>query len=189
MRWTAIVPLKAKGERKSRLGERLSMSRRVGLSEQMFAHVTDTLGRHPAVDRVIVLADKPPPGWTGSWVADRGRGLNAELDAARAEICGGGLVLLHADLPLLENGDITALLEAAEARGIGIAPDRHGNGTNALAMIEGQMLGFRFGADSFHRHREQVPDCAVVRRLGLELDVDTPADLDMVMSKLPQFAF
>jgi 2-phospho-L-lactate/phosphoenolpyruvate guanylyltransferase len=182
MSWTAIVPLKTRGERKSRLAERLSATERADLSQRMFDHVARLLSGHSAILSVIVLADERPAGWGGAWVPDQGRGLNGELEAARERIMEGGVLVLHADLPLLDREDIDVLLDAATTHGAAIAPDRHGTGTNALALDAGRRLVFRFGVDSFARHREQLADCGIVRREGFALDLDTPEDLDLVIA-------
>lgn len=173
--WTAIVPFKTAGERKTRLAER------VALSTQMFAHVMHVLEGHPAIGTVVALSDERPEDWDGAHIADEGRGLNAEIEAARTALGETGLLVLHADLPLLESADIDALLEAAEACGIAIAPDRHGSGTNGLALIPGRRIAFRFGTDSFHLHRQQAPEAAVVERRGFAIDLDTPDDLAAVL--------
>lgn len=176
MSWTAIVPFKASGERKSRLAAELSSDERAALSIRMFRHVVDVLQRHPKVARTIVLSNERPADWAGAWVQDNGGGLNAELERVRADI-GGDIVILHADLPLLQGEDIEALLEATREQPIAIAPDRHGSGTNGLALKAGATLNFRFGPNSFHLHRESAPTCPVVRRDGFGFDLDTPDDL------------
>jgi 2-phospho-L-lactate guanylyltransferase len=179
MSWTAIVPLKTSGARKSRLADLLSSDERTALSLRMFRHVIDVLDHHPQIDPVIVLSDAPPPGWDGDWAVDDGRGLNIELAALRATIT-TDFVVLHADLPLLEINDIDALLSGAEQHAIAIAPDRHGTGTNGLAIKSGVDLDFHFGLDSFRLHRDQAPTCAVVMRGGFAIDLDTPDDFAVV---------
>ena len=108
--------------------------------------------------------------------------LNPELEAARATLGTGPLLILHADLPLLQQADVDAVLDEAEAVGIALAPDRHGTGTNALALCNGRSVTFQFGADSFPRHFEQDSDAAVIRREGLALDLDTPEDLERALA-------
>jgi 2-phospho-L-lactate guanylyltransferase len=174
--WVAIVPLKTAGDRKTRLAERLSAEERAALSRRMFAHVVDVLKANPRI-KVVVLSYQRPDGWDGAWVADAGRGLNGELEAARAALGQTGLLVLHADLPLLESADVDALLTGAERQEIAIAPDRHGSGTNGLALMPGARIAFRFGPDSFRLHREQAARGAVVERPGFGLDLDTPDDL------------
>lgn|SRR3546814_375694 len=176
MSWTAVVPLKTSGERKSRLAALLSAEERSALSVRMFHHVVDVLTQVPAIGRIIVLAEECPADWDGDWMADGGRGLNPELEQAR-KLVAGDLIVLHADLPLLTPGDVTALIEAASESGLAIAPDRHRTGTNGLALKASTRLEFSFGADSFRLHRLQRSDCMVVERDGFALDLDTPDDL------------
>jgi 2-phospho-L-lactate guanylyltransferase len=176
MSWTAIVPFKASGERKSRLAAELSSDERAALSIRMFRHVVDVLERHPKVARTIILSNERPADWSGAWAQDNGGGLNPELERVRADI-GGDVLILHADLPLLQNEDIDALVDAAQEDSIAIAPDRHGSGTNGLALKAGSTLNFQFGPDSFHLHRNQAPTCPVVHRDGFGFDLDTPDDL------------
>jgi 2-phospho-L-lactate guanylyltransferase len=177
MNWTAIVPLKAEDARKSRLAEALSSSERKALARRLFAHVSAVLEEHPQIEKTHVLAAARPEGWAGAWIVDRGRGLNAELEAARAALGARRLLVVLGDLPLLRCADLDALLEGAARRGAAIAPDRHGTGANALVLCDGAELAFCFGPDSFRRYRAQLPDAAIVEREGLALDLDTPDDL------------
>ncbi len=176
--WTALLPLKARRERKTRLGGLLSLAERQALSKRMFDHVAATLKAHPAIHSVVLLSDQCPHDWDGHWTLDQGRGLNAELEAARSHYhADGGLLVLHGDLPLLSSGDITAMLEGVDACGVAIAPDRAGQGTNGLAMSRQNAVAFSFGPGSFHLHLAQVDSAAIIDRPGLSCDVDTPEDL------------
>jgi 2-phospho-L-lactate guanylyltransferase len=137
------------------------------------------LRKVPRIGPIHVLSPAIPDGWQGEWFEDHGRGLNAELEAARQAMSPARLLVIHADLPLVAAKDIEALLDAAEFAGVAIAPDRHGSGTNALAIAGDRPLRFCFGEDSFALHRAQVgEDCPVLQRRGLALDIDTPDDLD-----------
>jgi 2-phospho-L-lactate guanylyltransferase len=183
MSWTAIVPFKPAGERKTRLAGTLSAAQRENLAEQLFAHVLAVLGEEPRLGSVLVLSQVRPPHWTGAWRTDGGRGLNAELEAARADIAGSMLVL-HSDLPLLIPANVIQLLDAAEATGLAIAPDRHGSGTNALALGDGRRFAVAFGADSYYLHRRQISGhWRMVPAPGLAIDIDTPADLALAVAR------
>lgn len=180
MSWTLLVPLKPEGARKTRLRDVLSDAERTRLGESWFAHVVDILGRVEGV-KLVVLSAERPSGWEGGWRRDEGRGLNPELQAARAVLRGAPIAILHADLPHLRLEDVEALLEAAERRGCAIAPDRHGTGTNGLAIADGRPFRFAFGPMSFERHSAEAgAGHEVVERPGLALDVDTPDDLQAV---------
>jgi 2-phospho-L-lactate guanylyltransferase len=174
--WTAIVPIKEPGLRKSRLAA-LAPSERIALSERMLDHVLDVLGAHPALARVVVLAGVARAGF--GWIADQGRGLNAELAAARARI-GGSVAVIHADLPLLGQDDVTRLIAAVEPGGCAVAPDHLGAGTNAIAVHGATEFAYAFGDGSLARHRLQLARCTLVERRGLACDVDNARDLGFV---------
>ncbi len=183
MSWTAVVPLKAGGSRKSRLSPRLSETQRARLSETMAGHVLACLARCVLVERILLLSPVPPSWAEVAWRPDEGRGLNLELTALREAEPAVDLLVVHADLPLLSESDISGLVAAAEASGWAIAPDRHGAGTNALAVKAGRPLDFAFGPDSFALHHAQAPQASVVHPTGLALDIDTPEDLDAALAQ------
>jgi len=183
MSWTALIPLKAAGDRKSRLADRLSAEARERLSRQLFDHVAGVLSAHPAIASVLPLSTRRPEGWTRDWLADEDRGLNPALMTARASLGLGPLLVIHADLPLLSADGIDRLLEGGDREGLAIAPDRHLSGTNALAIADGRPFDFRFGPDSFAIHRRQAGErCAVIEHPGLGLDLDTGEDLDAAIA-------
>lgn len=171
--WTALVPIRPAPARKTRLAA-LDNSARLDLTERMLDHVIAVAAAHPAIDRVVLLAEAARAG--SDWIADGHRGLNGECEAARAKL-GGNLLILHADLALLAADDITALLALAQTHGAAIAADRHGTGTNAVALTAGHPFAFRFGPGSRALHEAQLPPGAVLTRPGLAIDIDTPDDL------------
>lgn len=177
---TAVKPV-ASG--KMRLAGHLSPQRRAELVADMLSHVLSVLSRASGVDRVAVVG--PGSALPGHVVrlADPGGGLNDALTAAALEARQSGaerLLIVHADLPLLEPEEVTALVEASKASGLALAPDQHGRGTNALCLSWPPALCFEFGPDSFRRHVAQATarglSPAVVRLPGLAFDVDEPDD-------------
>ena len=186
--WRAIVPFRAADEggagAKTRLAGRLDATARAALAIAMARHVLETLDYCPSVGSIGVLAPVPPAFAPAGidWIADRERGLNCELATVIGAAGAGRVFVIHADLPLLEPGDIAALLDAACARGAAIAPDHAQTGTNALALTDPAGIVPAFGPGSFALHRAMLPDAAVVERAGLALDIDTPADLDRALA-------
>jgi 2-phospho-L-lactate guanylyltransferase len=182
MSWTAVVPFKGSEERKTRLGSRLGIEERQRLSQALFEHVVSVLRQAPTLRDVVLLSDMRPNRWQGPFIRDEGRGLNAELNALVESQRPTRLLVIHADLPLVSAGDIAALIMGGGAA-CTIAPDRHGTGTNALALVEPVGFDFAFGPSSFTRHCAAAKGNArVVTRLGLGLDIDTSADLDAAIS-------
>ncbi len=182
--WTTILPLKLSADRKSRLAPVLTLEQRRELSDRMALHVVAQLRDVPAVDEIILLSPQPVAAWSVTHQLDHGRGLNAELVDLAARIH-GPLLVIHGDLPLVSAEDVSALIKAAEAAGSAIAPDRHGQGTNALALtIVPADFAFAFGPDSFALHKQRLGDTlAIVERGGLACDIDTPNDLALAMTQ------
>jgi 2-phospho-L-lactate guanylyltransferase len=166
--WTALLPLKPPQLRKTRLAGLLNPAQRVALTEILLARMVAALRGCPSVTGIILLAASPGD-WTGGFIADAGRGLNAELQAARESLAGGLLVLLP-DLPFVTQQDIAALLNAAPA----FAPDRHGAGTNAVALPADAAFQFAFGPGSLRAHA--ASGALEIHREGLAFDLDTAAD-------------
>ncbi|HEY7525388.1 MAG TPA: 2-phospho-L-lactate guanylyltransferase [Candidatus Limnocylindria bacterium] len=183
-----IVPHRGLASAKTRLASVLDPGERMVLAERLLASVLRAA--RDAVADVVVITPAPEleplvAGAGARLVVQRGMGLNQGLDQARAAAIDDGIALLavlHGDLPNLSPDDVRALLAAAgEPRGVAIAPDRTGMGTNGLALRPPAIIGFRFGAGSLAAHREEAlaagVEPAIVRRDGLAFDLDTPQDL------------
>lgn len=183
MSWTAIVPINYGREGKTRLAARLSPEQRARIAENMTRHVLQELSGVRDIASVRVLSALRPHFVSDQWIADQGRGLNAEIAAARGLFANEPVLFIHADLPFLQAEDVQALLDAAAHSGAAIAPDRHGLGTNALALADGRPFSPAFGANSFSRHKALLPDAAIVERTGLSFDLDEPEDLDLARAR------
>lgn len=182
----AIIPIKGKGEGKTRLADALSAGEREALIDAMLAHVVDAAQQAGAIDRVCLVG----PSRHGldeniQLLPDRGAGLNAALGEALAQTAWDApdrLVVVAGDLPCVTPLDLD-LLASVPAGTVGIAPDRHGTGTNALSLPLPEAAGFafHFGTDSHARHCEETEKLGLtvetIHSAGLEKDIDEPADL------------
>ena len=173
--WTVVVPFKQAGERKTRLSTTLNPAARNDLAERMARHVLAAVTASPSVHVLLLLARHRPEWWGGAWREDDGRGLNPIIAASRAVLAPAPFAIVHADLPLLTTADVTALLGVGERDGLAIASDRHGTGTNAVAIADARTFRFAFGADSLARHRAQGGTTLHIP--GLAFDIDTSDDL------------
>ena len=181
--WTAIIPFKPAGTRKTRLATSLTAAQRDTLSETLFRHVAETLRATPKLTRIVLLSSTRQPVWDDEFLPDQARGLNAELHHATHILGPTNLLIIHADLPFVTPEDVSALIAQAE-QGCAIAPDRHGTGTNALALRDATNFAFAFGANSFHLHIVAAKTRAlVVERPGFSLDIDTQADIELAISR------
>jgi len=177
--WRVLVPIKQGNNGKSRLGSMMDSDARSDLVERMAAHVLEVLLACFDESQITILSPRCPIGWKGGWSRDEGRGLNKELTAWRNVQGDVAILIIHADLPLLAKEDVQAIVDTAKD-GVTIATDRAGQGTNALAIIDGRPFIFCFGADSLSLHVHQYPQIPVLRRDGLRADLDTPDDAKFV---------
>jgi 2-phospho-L-lactate guanylyltransferase len=119
-----------------------------------------------------VIADPDEGGHSGAALAGiaRARQLGAET-----------VVLLPIDCPLLAPRELERLLTGMPERYVAIVPDRHGTGTNALALSPPDAIEPSFGEGSCARHVAAARAAGVpynVEELpSLALDLDTPADI------------
>lgn len=180
--WRVVVPVKQGRYGKTRLGSMLGDEARSSLAERMVAHVLGVLHGYFDRSQITILSPRCPKGWGGGWTRDEGRGLNPELSAWWTAQGDTPILIIHADLPLLTEADVLALLNAAE-QGAALATDRTGQGTNALAIADGRPLDLCFGENSRARHCDQYPDMAVLQREGLMADLDTPDDARFVSAR------
>jgi 2-phospho-L-lactate guanylyltransferase (CobY/MobA/RfbA family) len=113
--------------------------------------------------------------------------IDAAFAHLRAQGVGVALVLMG-DLPRVEPRDLSSLLAALETADLALAPDLSGACTNAMALRFGpaaDRLKTAFGSPgSLELHarfaRELGLRVHVEENPRLGLDLDTPADLDLL---------
>lgn len=181
----AVVPLKARRYGKTRLAGMLDEAARAKLIQSMLDAVLSALSEAREVDRIAVVSCEPerlPAGVVA--LPDPGKGLNPALSAAADKLLDYGarsLLIIHADLPLLQASEVDRFVRAGRQQGVALAADRHGTGTNALFISDGLDFPFHFGTSSLSRHMAEARLRRVTPALpalnGLAIDIDTPADL------------
>lgn len=183
MGWTAFVPFNFGQPCKTRLAPLFSAQERAAIALAMAEHVVAVLAATPQIAAVHMIAPVDPHLAPAGWIVDRGRGLNAELGAARDAVAPQPVLLLHADLPLLDRADVEALIDAAQRAGAAIAPDMEGRGTNAIALADGRAFAPAFGVDSLRAHARLLPGAPLVERAGLSCDIDDADSLRAAMDR------
>jgi 2-phospho-L-lactate guanylyltransferase len=185
----AVVPVKDLAGTKSRLAPILDPGARAGLTLYVMGRVVAALQgagvEHVGVvspDR-LVLAEAEERG--AAPLRQESRGLNPALEEGRRWAVDRGasaLLVLPADLPLVDPDDVRAVLEeAGEEPSVVISPDCARAGTNALLLRPSDTLPFAFGIGSYEAHlraaRERGLDVSVCERPHLAFDLDTTGDL------------
>jgi 2-phospho-L-lactate guanylyltransferase len=190
VRATAVLPVKRFSGAKQRLATGIDDERREALVAAMLEDALEAIGGARSIERTIVVSGDPR---AQEIVAasdadvlpdpnDEGHVVAALAGIARAEADGAEcVVLLPGDCPLLDPKELDSLLTGLPARFVAIVPDRHGTGTNALALAPPGAIRPAFGEGSCARHvataREAGVPYAVEELPSLALDLDTPADV------------
>jgi 2-phospho-L-lactate guanylyltransferase len=193
-----LIPVHALERAKSRLGEVLDAEERQDLAAGLLRR-TIGAARGAGLDRIVVVSDDDAvcrlaeAAGATRVIAQRRPGLNAGLEEGRAAAIddgAGALLVLPSDLPLADAASVRGLLAAlgtAAGRAVVLVPDRHGRGTNALALRPPDVIPFAFGSDSRTAHRGLAHDAAaryVELESPLSVDLDTPDDLLLVEGRL-----
>jgi 2-phospho-L-lactate guanylyltransferase len=194
-RIAAVIPVGSLEGAKSRLGEQLDAEERQDLVAGFLARtVVAALAVDRLTDVLVVSPDRDVLARAASLGArtlrQRSEGLNAGLRDARADVMAGGadaLLVLPIDLPLVTSAEIARVLVALDdhARAVVLVTDRHGTGTNVLALRPPDAIDVAFGPGSraAHRRAAETSGATYIELDGpLTVDLDTPDDLVYVES-------
>jgi 2-phospho-L-lactate/phosphoenolpyruvate guanylyltransferase len=185
----AVVPVKDLQGTKSRLAPVLNPGARAGLTLYMMGRVVRAILEAGVADVCVVSPDRmvleEATRRGATPLVQESRGLNPALEEGRRralELGAPALLVLPADLPLIDAEDVLAILEkAGEGPSAVISPDGVRSGTNALLIQPPDVLPFAFGTDSFEAHlgaaRRRGLDVRVCERSHLAFDLDTAGDL------------
>jgi 2-phospho-L-lactate/phosphoenolpyruvate guanylyltransferase len=173
------VPIRGFRAGKGRLSSVLSDDERAALGRRMAGRVLDAAAPLPVYvvtsdDEVVAFASERG----AKVVADPGS-LNGAAGAGRAAVAADGfasVIVAHADLAQPE-----PFAWVAEFDGVTIVPDRHGEGTNVMALPAHAPFDFAYGDGSRARHEREARvrglALRVVNDASLAWDVDEPDDL------------
>lgn len=190
----AIVPVKPLRRGKSRLAGLLTEEQRTGLNRYLLEHTLTILNKIPDIEHTLVVSRDPAAlaltrSMGGRTVMEDGAPqFNTAIERATivAQSQGARAVLiLPADLPLVEPADLEALLHQGQAAPVVvIAPDRREDGTNGLFINPAGLIQYGYGLGSFQRHCQRATQAGaalvVVRSDRIGLDLDLPEDLEIV---------
>jgi len=187
---TAILPVKRFGAAKQRLAAGIDGERREAVVAAMLEDVLEAIGEARSIERTIVVTSEPTAvelavGAGAELVSDPDEGGHsgaALAGTARAEELGARCaLLLPGDCPLLDPREVERLLTGLPEHCVAVVPDRHGTGTNALALAPPRAIEPSFGEGSCARHvvaaRAAGIPYSVEELPSLALDLDTPADV------------
>jgi 2-phospho-L-lactate/phosphoenolpyruvate guanylyltransferase len=190
-----ILPVKSFDRAKQRLGDAFGGADRAALARAMAADVLAELER-AALGPLIVVSREPEVAPAGAVVVidrdEQGQSAAALLGLARGRDLGCDRALLvPGDCPLIDGGELSDLAARAGRLDVAIVPDRHGTGTNGLALATDGPFEPQFGPGSCARHVRQAAAKGLahetIRVACLELDVDTREDASALEEALARF--
>ena len=175
-----LIPVKAFGQAKRRLGPALTDAERVHLVRAMAAHVVSACAPLPVA---VVCDDEGVARWASDLGAlvmwEPGQGLNGAVRAGVDRLAQAGVdwvTVAHGDLPRARG-----LGTLPPFAGVTLVPDRRDDGTNVLRLPASSRFRFAYGPGSFRAHRAESARLGlavrVLRKPDLAYDVDWPADV------------
>jgi 2-phospho-L-lactate/phosphoenolpyruvate guanylyltransferase len=190
-----LIPVKNLSSAKQRLATVLDQPARTELAQAMLHDVLAAIAAWPKRPPCALVTSDPfamelarqydfeiipdpaNPGETGAIeMATRlcvSRGIESTL-------------VIPADIPLIQAGEIEQILARAPAEGSVLAPAADGRGTNAAFRRPADLFPLRFGNDSFKPHLAAAQatgkPCIVLQLAGIAIDVDNPEDLQRLLA-------
>jgi len=196
MKIAAAILMKDPADAKTRLEPALGGDARAQLALLLFDNALAFLNAHHAGPVGVVTGSDLIAARTeaAGKIVIREQGASGINQAARlaadwATMVGAdALLLLHADIPTLVQGEFDQLIAAGERGPVVVARSRDG-GTNALLVSPPDAIDFRFGPSSAERHRaaaqERGLEAVTLTLPFLSQDVDRPQDLAGLSIEMP----
>ena len=179
-----LIPVKAFKNSKNRLSNSLSNNQRVTASKNLIYRLSQNFIKLD--QKVTIVTDDKDLKIKNTEIFFTESGLNDALGEAINSIYNQAkfVIIMHADLPLVDSTDLTELISLAEKDILFIVPDRHISGTNALGLPVKKIDDLFFGKDSFKKFTDHFSkinqELTVIKNSNIAFDLDTSEDLDLL---------
>jgi 2-phospho-L-lactate guanylyltransferase len=192
-----LLPVKNFANAKQRLASVLGAAERRKLAQAMLEDVLQALQSWTQRPPVAVVtrdgyARRLARRFSFEVIKDPNDEGETEAIALATRVCEARGVpytlVIPGDIPLVEASELQAIVAAAPegAAGSVLVPATDERGTNAALRRPAGLFPLTFGEYSFQPHlraaRATGQPCVVLRLPGVELDVDTPADLALIVA-------
>lgn len=193
-----VIPMKSPKRAKQRLATHLSNTERESLALALFKKTLAFFQQHfPHLETLVVSESKSvlvlAETYDAHTLFDDGRqGLNGALNRACTWVKQAGFtqqLIIPSDIAVLDQMEITALLQASENAQVVIALAKDG-GTNALLTSPPDAIDFMYGHHSAQKHKSKADinamACVCLQLPHLSLDIDLSHDLEKAMQQRPE---
>ncbi|MEZ7818476.1 2-phospho-L-lactate guanylyltransferase [Candidatus Njordibacter sp. Uisw_039] len=188
-----IVPIKDLSQAKQRLAGVLSKEHREGLVLAMLEDLLITLSTLPSCT-VWVIASNPKVFQVaqrcGAQIINEheSQGYNQAVAFGLKQFAGEPIAVIPGDVPLASAVEILQLIKPTDDQNelVRLAPDTEQQGTNGLFLSRANLMEPGFGSHSYMRYLSKARAKGIgvenISSANLALDIDTPADLEQLVS-------
>ena len=179
--------MKKLSESKTRLSPILTLEERQELVCRMLKDVLETVSQSDLVDRILVVCsdtkflEEIHDPKVEMILEEASQGLNMALESVVTYSLRKGassLLILPADIPLIEKEDVERIICSSLNGGVVIVPSKDSLGTNALMLTPPDVIYPAFGSNSYLSHlniaKAHGTPVNTLRIERVSLDIDTP---------------
>ena len=151
MRISAFIPIKKFSTSKKRLSEVISSSERENLAASMAEQTISTLVNSDICDSITIVTNDKNLSLSNSESYFTNSSLNQGLnESIKSHVKNEIILIMHADLPRINELDLQELRRTFTAKKISIVSDLQKNGTNCLMYDSMMNFDFKFGVNSYN---------------------------------------
>ena len=153
---SAFIPIKNFEISKERLSNILSSSERSNLAEKMARYTVKTLVDSDICDSIFIVTNDKELMFDGAKSFYTSSPLNDALnEAIRSQNKNEIILIMHADLPRINELDLHLLKNKFANQKVSIVSDLLKNGTNCLMYEASQNFELKFGLNSYNLFTEE----------------------------------
>ena len=177
MNISAFIPIKKFTTSKKRLSKVISSSEREALAASMANNTIDILSKSNICHSITVVTNDSSLSFhnTNSYFTESS--LNEGLEEAiNSSAVSDHILIMHADLPRINETDLQHLLSLYDRAKVSIVSDIKKQGTNCLMFSGSLNFQYKFGTDSYNLFRNEFKNNGINYQ-----DIDLPSlqdDLD-----------
>ena len=177
MNISAFIPIKKFTTSKKRLSKVISSSEREALAASMANNTIDILSKSNICHSITVVTNDSSLSFhnTNSYFTESS--LNEGLDEAiNSSAVSDHILIMHADLPRINETDLQHLLSLYDRAKVSIVSDIKKQGTNCLMFSGSLNFQYKFGTDSYNLFLNEFKNNGINYQ-----DIDLPSlqdDLD-----------
>ena len=181
MNVSAFIPIKKFITSKKRLSKIISSSERESLAASMANNTIDILSKSKICDSITVVTNDNNLSFNHSNSYFTELPLNHGLDEAiKLDVNHENILIMHADLPRINEFDLQKLLGSYMTQKVSIVSDLQKQGTNCLMFSASMNFQLKFGLDSYNLFQQEFKTNGInyqdINIPSLQDDLDSEED-------------